>query len=425
MVVELDTTLAELHAEHGLPWPLVVDLYRTYTHIDLHDNFPRERVFVEDEDPSIYCSEEGLARFKQWALNSRTIRHLPMVGPADVILYLPHNSNGNIQRALNQFPKHQHPKIQYVGLDSPHMAKDRKMAVKGKKLIYWRPKSWMVGEDCLVPPEVSYTLNDKRFLIHPDIPTPSLEMVSLLREDQRDTITSYEMPFVVKFCRCSSGQGTYIVTTEEERQHMLDAVHRYRERGGIDVQVSEFVHSKRPHYGVNFFVGHGSSQPRFLGATEQVVTKSGVWVGGIIDYQVQEDLERGLRDTIAAVARTLQQSSYVGWVGIDVIFDHNDRPLVVDLNVRIAAGIGIVLFSKHFLSVGLPFAQMDTISFHGPASEIYDALSAEIESGQVIVTLSAEVTETESVASVVFGAPNREELSVVRDWIRVQLSTCN
>lgn len=39
MVVELDTTLAELYAEHDMPWPLVVDLYRTYTHIDLHDNF--------------------------------------------------------------------------------------------------------------------------------------------------------------------------------------------------------------------------------------------------------------------------------------------------------------------------------------------------------------------------------------------------
>ncbi|KAJ5515580.1 hypothetical protein N7527_007140 [Penicillium freii] len=156
-----------------------------------------------------------------------------------------------------------------------------------------------------------------------------------------------------------------------------------------------------------------------------VLHSSGVWVGGIIDYQAQEDLERGLRDTIAAVARTLQQSSYVGWVGIDVIFDHNDRPLVVDLNVRIAAGIGIVLFSKHFLSAGFPFAQMDTISFYGPASEIYDALSAEIESGQVIVTLSAEVTETESVASMVFGARNREDLNVVRGWIRDQLSTCN
>ncbi|KAJ6180090.1 hypothetical protein N7519_010551 [Penicillium mononematosum] len=140
---------------------------------------------------------------------------------------------------------------------------------------------------------------------------------------------------------------------------------------------------------------------------------------------MQEDLERYLRDTIAAVARTLQQSSYAGWVGIDVIFDHNDRPLVVDLNARIAAGIGIVLFSKHVLSVGLPFAQMQTISFHGPASEIYDAVSAGMESGQVIVTLSAEVTETESVASVVFGAGNREDLSVVRDWIRDQLSTCN
>lgn len=258
----------------------------------------------------------------------------------------------------------------------------------------------MVGEDCSVPPKLSYTLNDKRFLTRPEIPTPFLEMVSLVREDQRVTLVGRRLPFVVKFCRCSSGQGTYIVTSEEERQQMLDAVHRYCERGGEDIQISEFVPSRRPHYGVNFFVGRSESvKPTFLGATEQVVTKNCVWVGGIIDYRAQEDLERRLRDTITSVARTLQQSSYVGWVGIDVIFDNNDQPLVVDLNSRIAAGNGVVLFSKHFMSMGLPFARMDTVSFPGPASVIYTALSARIETRQIIVTLSAEVLENESFHS--------------------------
>ncbi|KOS42427.1 hypothetical protein ACN38_g6676 [Penicillium nordicum] len=426
MVVELDTTLAELYANHGLPGPIVVDLYRIYTHIDLHDNFPRESVFVEDEDPSTYCSEEeDLPRFKRWALNSRTIRHLPMVGPADVILYLPYNSRDDINRALDQFAKHQRPTVQYVDLDSPNMAKDRKMAIKDKKLVYWRPKSWLVDEDCAVSPELSYMLNDKRFLIHPELPTPLLEMISLLHEDQRDTLVNRPLPFVVKFCRCSSGQGTYIATTEEERLQMLEGVCRYRERGGEDIQVSEFVDSKKPHYGVNFFVGRNESvQPCFLGATEQIVTNNGVWIGGIIDYQEQGELERRLRNTIAAVARTLQQYSYVGWVGIDIIFDSNDRPLVVDLNARIAAGIGIVLFSKHFMSMGLPFARMKTVSFPGPASGIYTALSASIESGQVIVTLSAEVTDTESVASVVFGGRTRDDLNAVADWIEDVLRTC-
>lgn len=396
------------------------------SHIDLHDNFQRERIFAEDEDPSIYCSEgEDIHRFKKWALNFRTIRHLPMVGPADVILYLPYNSRDNIQRALKQFPKHQHPRIQYIDLDSPHMAEHRKKAIKNKRLIYWRPKSWMVSEDCLVPPELSYRLNDKRFLTHPEIPTPSLTIISLLHEDQRCTLIGHQLPFVVKFCRCSSGQGTYIVTNDEERRYMFDAVRRYRERGGTEVELSEFIHSRRPHYGVNFFVsGYDTPQPCFLGATEQVVTKNGVWVGVIIDYRVQEDLERRLQQTIAAVARTLRKSSYMGWVGIDLIFDLNDQPLVVDLNARIAAGIGVVLFSRHFLSMGFPFAQMETVSFCGPASVPYDAMSAEIESGQVIVTLSAEVTETESVASVVFGGRTREDLHTVGDWIRDVLPAC-
>lgn len=60
MVVGLDTTLAELYAEHDIPWPLVVGLHRIYTHNDLHDNFQRETVFTEDEDPSIMVTHAVL-----------------------------------------------------------------------------------------------------------------------------------------------------------------------------------------------------------------------------------------------------------------------------------------------------------------------------------------------------------------------------
>ena len=42
-IIELDTTVAGLYTAHGVSWPLVVDLYHNYTHIDLHDNFPREK----------------------------------------------------------------------------------------------------------------------------------------------------------------------------------------------------------------------------------------------------------------------------------------------------------------------------------------------------------------------------------------------
>ncbi|KAL3457298.1 hypothetical protein BJX64DRAFT_293266 [Aspergillus heterothallicus] len=408
MVVELDTTLAELHAEYGTSSGLVVDLYRTYTHLDLHENFPREEVLAEDEDPSLYCTKNvSIPRFKQWALNSRTIRHLPLVGPADVILYLPYNSRENIQRALDQFPKHQHPRIKFVDLNSPHIASERKMVIAGKSLVYWRLKSWMVGEDCVVPPDVSYTINDKRFLAHPKIPTPCLEMVSLHRgNNSLAALVKHSLPFVVKFCRCSSGQGTYIVGNESERACMLQAVHR-------------------PHCGVNFIVGsRDGPPPRFLGATEHVVTDNGIWVGGIINYEAQRDLKERLQDTIAAVTEALQEVSYVGWVGIDVIFDLNDQPLVVDLNARIAAGIGLALFSNHFLSMGFPFAEMLTVSFCGPAWIIYDMVDAHIKTGKVIVTLSTEVSEVESVASLVFGDKTREGLKAMGGWIRDTVATC-
>ena len=425
-IVELDTTLAELYTAHGVSWPLVVDLYHAYTHIDLHENFPREKVFAEDEDPAIYYNgEENLQRFQKWALCFKTIRFLPMIGPAAVILYLPDNVRANIQRALDRLPENQRPKIKYIDLDDPHMAEVRKLIMRDKGLIYWRPKSWMCKEDCLVAPDTSYTINDKRLLTHPDIPTPTIQTVRLQCEDSQASLVSHPLPFVVKFCRCSSGQGTFLVITEDARREMLDAVIRYRERGGQEVQVWEFIHSERPHYGVHLFNGgHKSPEPHFLGATELISSKDGAWVGSIIDYHAQEDLERLMRGTVLAVARILKESSYIGWVGIDVIVDQNDHPLVVDLNARMAGGMGLCLFSKHFLSLGLPLARIHTLSFCGPASTIYYLLSTKIESGQVIVTLSAEVSDSESMVSVVFGGKDREDLLVVCQWIEDRLPTC-
>ncbi|KJK60339.1 ATP-grasp domain protein [Aspergillus parasiticus SU-1] len=424
-VVELDTTVAELHTTHGVEWPLAVDLYHTYTHLDLHDHFRRETRFVEDEDPEVYYKgDANFERFRQWALCFKTIRFLPMVGPGLVLLHVPQNFRNNIERALSQFPERQRPIVQYIDLDTSNFEVDRQSALEGRKLVYWRPKSWMSKESCLVAPEVSYELNDKRFLSHPGIPTPTMEIIQLAQPKQQEYLARRPLPFVVKFCRCSSGQGTFIVTTEEARHQMLDALSRYVTRGGEEVQLSELVRSKRPHYGVNFFVDDNeTTEPEFLGATEQVSTQDGVWVGGIIDYNEQGDLERALRDTISAVAHTLRQSTYIGWVGIDVIFDHHDRPLVVDLNARMAGGIALSLFSKHFLSLGLPLAQVDTVSFAGPASRIYDILSAEIESGQIIVTLAMEISDADSMASVVFGGQTRDDLITTHQWIQDRLLT--
>ena len=425
-IVELDTTIAELYTAHGVSWPLVVDLYHNYTHIDLHENLPQEKVFAEDEDPAIYYNgEENLHRFIKRALCFRTIRFLPVVGPAAVIVYLHDNVRANIQRALDRFPENQRPMIEYINLDDPHMAKARKLLMRDKGLIYWRPKSWMCKEDCLVAPDTSYAINDKRFLTQPDIPTPDIQTVRLHCEDSKASLVNHPLPFVVKFCRCSAGQGTFLVVTEDARRKMLDAVTRYRERGGEEVQVWEFVRSERPHYGVNFFLGrHTSPGPRFLGATELISSKEGAWLGSIMDYHAQEDLERLMRPSVSAVARILKESSYIGWVGIDVIVDQHDRPLVVDLNARMAGGIALCMFSKHFLSLGLPLARIHTLSLYGPASTAYDLLSTKVESGQVIITLSAEVSDSESMVSVVFGGKDRDDLHAVCQWIQDRLPIC-
>jgi hypothetical protein len=421
--IKPDTTLAELYVQTGLNVPLIVDLYPVFTHIDIHSQFPREDVFVEDEDPNIYgASVDALHSFRNRILAFQTIRFLQIIGPADVMLYLPNNSKANIERALAAIPAQQRAKPQYIDLDGQDVQECIKVLVAGKKLIYWRPKGWMLSCDCVVDPSVAYVVNDKRYLFHPGIPTPEMEMIALDNADQRQMLARRPLPFVVKLCRCSLAQGTYLVGADDERQHMLACIQRYHERGGKEVQLSEYIPSDKPHYGVHFFVGlQNREAPTFLGATEQVFSQTGTWIGGIIDYGSQGDLEQNLRDTINAVANSLPES-YIGWVDVDVIFDKTGKPLVVDLNARMAGGMGLVLFSKHFLQHDLPFALFDTVRFGKPAKIVYEILSSELKSGQIIVTLAAEISDTESMASLIIGGRSRADLLAVQQHVHGALA---
>jgi hypothetical protein len=416
-----DTTLAELYTKYGTNSPLVIDLHPPFTHIDIHPSLPRESVFIEDEDPNIYGqSLADLHNFRRRILCFQTILFIKVIGPADVILHLTDdNDKESIQRALEGLPPTQRARPVYVDLDSPSFKNDLNSATKGKKLVYWKPKAWMNDHECLVPPHEAYIINDKRYLSHPSIPTATLQMLSV----DDPVLKNQPAPFVVKFCKASMANGTFIVRTEENREKMLVALQRYQDRGGKEVQLSDFIKSTRPSYGVNFFVGrYNRNHPLFTGATEQVFSSTGAWAGGIIDYSIQNRFEEEFRATINAVANSLPDS-YVGTVGIDVIFDLENKPLVVDLNARLNGGLGLIFYSKHFLQRGFAWAQSMNLQYGGKAALIYDVLSEKLESGQVVVSLAADISEHISIAGLVIGARSRNELNDVREWIEDKLST--
>ncbi|KAL2820621.1 hypothetical protein BJX63DRAFT_427947 [Aspergillus granulosus] len=430
--VNLDITLAGLFREHGIADPIVLDIYNGYSHIDVHPQILREAVYTQDEDVGLPDnSTESLEQFRNLALAYKTVKFLLALGPVDVFLYSPVNTPAQIERILSPLPVNQRPQVHYVDLNKQDVQDQVHQVTRGKKLWYYRPKSYMLQQDTLVSPDFAYAINDKRFLLHPNIPTPDLEMASLQSEDLGTSIfTTRSLPFVVKLRRCSGSQGTWVVTSEDERQIMLAAMKQYRSRGVPEVQISEFIHSTQPHYSVNFFIGaagpsNDNAVITFLGATEQVFSKTGRWAGGIIDFQSQGSIKEKLMGTINAVARTMI-GSYVGWVGIDVIVDERkNRTVVVDLNARLTGGFVLCLLSGHFMEErGLPFAQAKSFHYEGKTADVYTHLATFIRTGQVVVAAVTEALPNKCTAQLIFGGQNREELADMKDIIQEELNRC-
>ncbi|GBF62145.1 hypothetical protein TMEN_4678 [Trichophyton mentagrophytes] len=431
--VTLDNTLAGLFREHGVSDPVFLDIYNAYSYMDIHPQILREPVYTQDEDVgfSSNTTDENFERFRTMVLTYKTVKFLLGLGPVDVYLYSPANLPANIDRVLSLLPANQRPRIHYIDLNKHNVQDELRRVIRGKKLWYYRAKSYMLEHDTLVHPDFSYEINDKRFLLHPSIPTPDLQMAPLQGEDLNTSVLSKRpLPFVVKLRRCAGSQGTWIVTREDQRQDMLTAMEEYQDRGVPDVQISEFIHSTQPHYSVNFFVGaagpsNATSTVTFLGATEQLFTQSGRWAGSVIDYRSQNQIKEQLMDTINAVARTLI-GSYVGWAGIDVIIDaHSNRKVVVDLNARLTGGFIVCLLSNHFMKErGLPLVQAQSFHYQGKSSDVYTLLAPFISKGQVIVAAATESLPNNSTAQLIFGGQTREELFSMKAAIRERLNRC-
>ncbi|EFR00626.1 hypothetical protein MGYG_03632 [Nannizzia gypsea CBS 118893] len=432
--ITLDNTLANLFREHGISDSIVLDIYNGYSHVDIHPQLLRETVYTQDEDVGLSSNitDERLERFRTLALTYKTVKFLLGVGPLDVYLYRPANAPKNIDRILSPLPANQRPQLHYIDLDKQDLQTEVRRINHGKKLWYYRPKSYMRQFDTLVSPDFAYKINDKRFLLHPGIPTPDLKMFPLQQgQDLRTSVLmTRPLPFVVKLRRCSGSRGTWIVTREDQREEMLTDMEAYQARGVPEIQVSEFVHSRRPHYSVNFFLGaagpsNGSSIVTFLGATEQLFSQAGRWAGSVIDYRAQKQIEEQLMGTIQAVARTLI-GSYVGWIGIDVIIDEDsNRTVVIDLNARLTGGFVICLLSNHFLKErSLPLAQAQTFNYEGKPADVYTLLAPFINKGQIVVAAVTESLPNNSTAQLIFGGRDREELFSMKATIQERLSRC-
>ncbi|KAI3396004.1 hypothetical protein diail_575 [Diaporthe ilicicola] len=430
--IKLDTTLAELYSANGIRGPFIVTMHCVFGHMDLHPAWPSELVYPEDEEPVPYCAEnkQEIARLRSIILGMKPLRRVFGVGNMDVLLFGPNVTAKGMEKALSQLAPDQQHRPVIVDLDGQDVQAQLKRATQGKKLLFWRPQGWMDGHDCLLDPREMFDVNSKKFLLTSGMHTPPSEIINLqavgLADKASCAFWTRPLPFVVKLYRAGCSFGTYIVKSEHQRDAMVGAMANYKSRGTTEVLLSQYIDLVKD-LSVHFVVGapgtvHDRDNPLIMGVTVQTLTRDGKWVGGHIDYSMQEELRKLVWDTVRDTTKRMPET-FMGWAGVDIVVDREGGQWVVDLNARFTGSMPICLMSGHFWKErGLPLAEFSAVEYGGDVDCIYDRLESLVKRGQVVVTATATIEEGVNMADVVWGGNTLKELAEVQAWIKQALA---
>lgn len=428
--IRLDTTVNDIYEANGIKGPFIVTMYCVFGHMDLHPSFPRELVYPEDEEPVPYDSndEKDVDKLRKVILGLKPLRRAFGLGNMDVIFLAPNIEESGMQRALVQLDQQQRHRPRVLDLDEGNVHEQLKQVTKDRKLLYWRPQGWMDEHNCLLDPREMFHLNSKSFLITSGIRTPRSAVIDLRRvvlDEPSCVFRTRSLPFVVKLCRAGCGFGTFLVTSEAQRDKMVASLTAYKARGTAEVILSEYIDLVHD-LAVHFVVGapetlHDRNDPLIVGVTIQTLTADGKWVGGHIDYSMQPALHQHVREIVRDTARKLPRS-FVGWAGVDIVEDRQGEQWVVDLNARFTGSMPICLMSHHFWrDRQLPLAQFATMEYSRTADSIYRRLQPLVETGQVVITATAKIEEGLNMADVVWAGKDSANLREVEQWIRQKL----
>lgn len=429
--IKLDTTIADIYEANGIKGPFIVTMYCVFGQMDLHPSFPRELVYPEDEEPVPYDpnNQKELDKLRKVILGLKPLRRAFGLGNMDAIFFAPNITQSLMQKALSQLDHQQRHRPQVIDLCGGDVRERLKQVTKDRKLLFWRPQGWMDEHNCLLNPREMFDINSKTFLITSGMRTPRSEIIdlqSVTLNEPSCVFRTRSLPFVVKLCRAGCGFGTFIVKSESQRDKVVASLATFKARGTTKVLLSEYIDLVYD-LAVHFVVGapgtlHDRNNPLIIGVTVQTLNSGGKWVGGHIDYSMQPALCQHVGDIVRDTTRKLPRQ-FMGWAGVDIVEDKQGEQWVVDLNARFTGSMPICLMSQHFWrDRQLPLAQFATMEYSGTASCIYSRLQPLMETGQVVVTATAEIEEGLNMADIVWGGMDSADLMDVEQRIRQKLS---
>jgi hypothetical protein len=95
-----------------------------------------------------------------------------------------------------------------------------------------------------------------------------------------------------------------------------------------------------------------------IGATHQLVSDTGVHLGGVIRFQAT-DMSPFL-GIIARVAKVVHQQGYFGVIGVDILKDRQEELHVIDANIRVNGSTPLCLQRRRLVAEDRETAKYST-----------------------------------------------------------------
>lgn len=449
--------------------------------IPLGPEMPRNRKYMYQDGPFASGNGDGSENSGS-SSGSTAVKYLSLItqrdafisGSQSTCIFFHMDSSPKRQKhdkdqvltTLRALPESQRPKLIFCGGPGHIPVKDAKIDLIACKIVLDELEQY----NNVVPLETHWFLNSKRALAESGLPTPKSTIIAFegcatearscctecggvnpedfvipekcigargtwLREQSLrlyKVLKSHPLPFVLKNQETFGGAGTYFVRTEEERETVTDTF-----RNGLlsrllssvnplnshlepaTVLLSDLVKDPIGDYGITFFVNEKGRDPIFLGVSKQMMEGDTAWIGSVIDYSRQDELQRKFETLIHQVSSWLQSHGYLGPAGADILETEDGSYNIVDLNIRTTGSVGLPLLRKHFTSRGLQFASSFSINAEMSRKDFIEMFADDFKTGALcILSWYEPQDEGSSLADVAIGGEDEESLMKMMDRVK-------
>jgi hypothetical protein len=277
-----------------------------------------------------------------------------------------------------------------------------------EQVITLFPFDHLLPKKHAVHPDVHYRLLSKATLAELGVPCPSYKTYQLDQVQLDQIQLPQQFPYLIKTSHGLSGEGTYIIRNQSDLNYCQEELKKYLKINLLQtVIVSEFVKDETHNYCVQFYVNK-QGEMTLIGVTQQLVSPTGNYLGGLIDYT--HDLSQ-FSEMIAAIGHYAHQQGYFGVIGFDVLEDKDGNFYVIDANFRINGSTPLCLQRHQLLNQNKAIAKYSTdYRMDGTLDSILTTLKTHLERQDLMILSALEKVKYGKIYTEIYGIVAGETL---------------